>query len=55
MRRSSFCSLKERPASQLGFAAALDDGLKPGSVMLPERVISTTGESYRSAPNGIIV
>jgi len=29
-----------------GFAAALDDGLKPGSVMLPERVISTTGESY---------
>ena len=29
-----------------GFAAALDAGLKPGSVMLPERVIRATGESY---------
>jgi adenosylhomocysteine nucleosidase len=29
-----------------GFAAALDDGLKPARVMLPERVISATGESY---------
>ena len=29
-----------------GFAAALDDRLKPGSVMLPERVVSATGESY---------
>jgi adenosylhomocysteine nucleosidase len=29
-----------------GCAAALDDRLKPGTVMLPERVISATGESY---------
>ena len=29
-----------------GFAAALDDRLKPGHVMLPEHVISATGESY---------
>jgi hopanoid-associated phosphorylase len=29
-----------------GFAAALDDGLRPGSVILPESVISATGESY---------
>ena len=29
-----------------GFAAALDDGLNPGCVMLPERVISAAGENY---------
>lgn len=29
-----------------GCAAALDDRLKPGTVMLPERVIRATGESY---------
>lgn len=29
-----------------GFAAALDDRLKPGHVMLPERVISASGDSY---------
>jgi adenosylhomocysteine nucleosidase len=29
-----------------GFAAALDDGLKPGTVILPQNVISATGESY---------
>ena len=29
-----------------GFAAALDDGIRPGSVMLPQRVIGTTGETY---------
>ncbi len=29
-----------------GFAAALDDGLKAGTVMLPQNVISATGESY---------
>jgi adenosylhomocysteine nucleosidase len=29
-----------------GFAAALDDALKPGCVMLPERVISAAGENY---------
>ena len=29
-----------------GFAAALDDSVKPGTVIVPERVISATGESY---------
>jgi len=29
-----------------GCAAALDDGLRPGGVILPGRVISVTGESY---------
>ena len=29
-----------------GFATALDDGLKPGTVILPQNVISATGESY---------
>jgi adenosylhomocysteine nucleosidase len=29
-----------------GFTAALDEGLKPGTVILPENVISATGESY---------
>ena len=29
-----------------GFAAALDAGLKPGTISVPERVISANGESY---------
>ncbi|HEY1232054.1 MAG TPA: phosphorylase [Candidatus Binatia bacterium] len=29
-----------------GFAAALDDRLKPGNVMLPQNVIGATGENY---------
>lgn len=29
-----------------GFAAALDDGLKPGTVILPQHVISATSERY---------
>jgi adenosylhomocysteine nucleosidase len=29
-----------------GYAAALDDGLKAGSLLLPERVIGASGESY---------
>ncbi len=40
------CSRGATALLSWGFAAALDDGVGPGSVMLPERVIGATGETY---------